>query len=240
MLSLKDKILNLTRQLYPTGRAWKMSEGSDFEKLHIGLEVSEEQAYLDAVSILNSILPDNANFTSNEATDWERRLGLITNLAVPLSDRILSILRKYNQPGIYPEKGNWRYLQAQLQSAGFNVNVYENRFPYYYPDDGEEYTQSPLQLTGNSSYYIPNNYGQYNYGQINYGGRFTKFVANHIDEARDWSFNIGSNLRSTFYIGGPTVGSFANVSSLRKDEFRQLILTIKPVQTVGFLLINYT
>jgi hypothetical protein len=238
MPNISDKLLALTRQLYPTGRAWKMPVSGTLEQLHIALSVSEDRAYNDAISILDSLLPDNDNFTTDDANDWERRLGIISNPLVPLPSRKLAIIRKMNQPGAAPAKSNWRYLQEQLQAAGFDVYVYENIFPYYYPDG--DVTETPYQVTGgDTSFYTPNRYGQYRYGQVNYGGSYKKFVANHIDETRDWLFNIGSNLRSTFYIGGPTLGSFADVDTLRKDEFRQLILTIKPAQTVGFLLINY-
>lgn len=237
MSSIGDKILALTRQLYPTGRAFKMAEGSDLEKLHIALGISEEQLYSDAIAILNSILPDTDNFTADDATDWERRLGIISNPLVPLTDRKLAILRKLNQPGIAPAKSNWRYLQEQLQAAGFDVYVYENIFdPYPY---GDPETKTPFELTGDSSFFIVNEYGMFQYGDVQYGGSYQKIVANHINETRDWLFNISPNLRSTFFIGGNPLGTFANVDVNRKDEFRQLILTIKPVQTVAFLLINY-
>lgn len=238
MPSISEQIYNLTKQLYPTGRAWKIPDFSDFAKLHLGLQVSENKAYNDAVAILNSILPDNDNFTEDDATDWERRLGLIYSPLVPLATRKLAIIRKLNQPGAAPAKSNWRYLQEQLQAAGFNVYVYENIFDGY--PYGTRITMTPMALSGDSSFFAKNRYGQRNYGQINYGGRYANFVANHIDEVRDWEFNIGANLRSTFFIGGSPLGTFANVDALRKDEFRQLILTLKPVQTVAFLFIHYT
>lgn len=234
---LSDQILSLSKQLYPNGRAWKMPYAGVLEGLHKALAISEEQAYYDAVAIHDSILPDNANFSVADATDWELRLGLITNQMTPLSDRKLAIIRKLNQPGAAPAKSNWRYLQEQLQAAGFNVYVYENIFPYYYPDG--DVTETPFQLTGDSSFIAPNQYGDSQYGDHQYGGKYTKFCANYIDEVRDWSFDIAPNLRSTFFIGANPIGTFANVDVNRKDEFRQLILTLKPVQTVAFLLINY-
>ncbi len=237
MSNIGDKIISLTKQLYPTGRAFRMAEAGDFDKLNEGLKVSEEKAYSDAVAILNAILPDNDLFTSDDATDWEVRLGMITNLLTPLPDRKLAIIRKLNQPGAAPAKSNWRYLQEQLQAAGFNVYVFENIFdPYPY---GDPITMTPYELTGDASFFTSNQYGDYQYGDVQYGGSYKRFVANHIDEARDWAFDIGANLRSTFFIGGSPLGTFANVPASRKDEFRQLILTIKPTQTVGFLFINY-
>lgn len=235
-MSFYDQIIRLTKQVYPTGRAFKMPFNGYLEGLHRALAISENQAYLDARAILNSILPDNDQFTENDASDWERRLGLITNSAVPLADRKLAILRKMNHPGSIAARQNYRYLQGQLQAAGFDVYVYENRFP----DGGGGYvTHNPADLTYGAGL-VQVQHGDVQHGvPIQHGGLFQNIIANHIDEASDWLFNIGDNLRSTFFIGGPSLGAFASVNEDRKNEFRQLILKIKPVQTVGYLFINY-
>lgn len=232
MTDTTDKLTSLTKQLYPTGRAWKLPFDGVLDRLHKALYISEEQAYNDATSILNCILPDNANFTVQDANDWEIRLGLVPNNFISLDDRKLAIARKLNQPGIAPAKSNWRYLQKQLRDAGFDVYVHENIF---LPGP---VTKTPFELTGDASFMSALQYGDGQYGDFQYGGKFTKFVANHISETLDWQYNL-TNLRKTFFIGGVNVGDFANVDVTRKDEFRQLILTIKPVHTVGFLLINY-
>jgi hypothetical protein len=65
-------------------------------------------------------------------------------------------------------------------------------------------------------------------------------VANYIDELEDEDFSIGSNYRSTFYIAGSTITTFATLDIARKNEFRQLVLQLKPAQTVAFLFINFT
>jgi hypothetical protein len=127
MIGISD-ILKLTKQLYPTGRAFNLKPGSIFEKLHTGLGQSELRAWQDANAILNSILPDNDNFTTDDATQWEIRLGLITNTSISLADRKAAILRKMNHPGSIKARQNYLYVQDQLQTAGFNVNVFENRF----------------------------------------------------------------------------------------------------------------
>jgi uncharacterized protein YmfQ (DUF2313 family) len=234
MSYIGDKILQLTRQLYPTGRAFKMPDGSYFEKLHKALAVSEEQAFNDARSVLDSAIPDNDNFTADDAKGWERRLGLITNEAVALSDRKLAIQRKYNHPGSIPARQNYRFLEKQLQDAGFDVYVYENRFP---DGMGGFTTDTPESVSGVTGDLIQ--YGQFQYGQSRYGVAKRNMIANYIDENIDWKFNVGSSLRATFFIGGNPIGSFADVDVNRKDEFRQLILKAKPVQCVGFLFINY-
>lgn len=230
-----EKLISLTRQLYPTGRAFKMPKGGFMEKFHKALAVSENQAYSDAVSILNSALPDNDEFSLDDATDWERRLGLITNPSVSLTNRKLAIVRKINHPGTIPARQNYLYLQGQLRAAGFDVYVYENRF---YDGMGGYVTQNPLVLSGGVGG-ISYQYGDYQYGDIQYGGAFGNVVINNIDENKDLIFDIGNNLKSTFFIGGTPIGTFSDVDLERKNEFRQLILKIKPVQSVAFLFINY-
>lgn len=233
-MSVRAKILELTRSFYPTGRAFKMPKGGVLEKLHDGLAISEERAYLDAMSILNSILPDNAGFTAADATAWEVRLGMITNNAVPLADRKAAIIRKMNHPGTIKARQYYLYVEAQLRAAGFDVYVYENRFALY--PDGYE-TKTPEEVSGTTGQDVQ--YGDVQYGDAQMGDAFFEKVVNAIDEDIDLPFNIGTNLRSTFFIGGSPVGTFANVDVFRKKEFRQLILKIKPAQTVAFLFINY-
>lgn len=231
-MTTSDKILKLTRQLYPSGRAFKMPTGGESEKLHKAIASSLGTTHDDARSILNSILPDNDEFSEADATDWERRLGLITNEAVPLADRKLAIQRKMQYPGTIPARQNFRYLEGQLQAAGFDVYVHENRF-----DDGMGgyETKTLEEVVGGGG--IAAQYGDFQYGDSQYGGLSPNTVVNHIDEAAD-AFVI-ANLRFTFFIGGAVLGAFANVSTARKAEFRQMIIRIKPVQTAGYLLVNY-
>lgn len=234
-MPIYDKIQSLTKGLYPTGRAFRFPFGGHLDTLHNALAESEKRAYQDATSVLNIVLPDNDNFTAEDATDWERRLGLVSNSNVALSDRKLAILRKINHPGTIPARQNYRYLEKQLQDAGFDVYVFENRFDLY-PDSYQ--TQDPLTLSGGSGSFSAQ-HGDFQHGDFQHGGGYSNIIANHIDEARDLSFNVGDNLRSTFFVGGTPVGTFANVDADRKKEFRQLILKIKPVQSVGYLFINY-
>lgn len=236
MPSVSQKLLNLKRQLYPTGRAFKMPKDGALEKLHSALIVSEEQAHNDAKAIYNSILPDNDNFTTDDAADWERRLGLITNTLVSLSDRKLAIKRKLNHPGVNPARGHYLWVERQLQDAGFNVYVYENRFDDY---PNGYITQTPIDLTGDYSLLSELQHGMVQHGEAQHGFFYNNKVANHIDKTRDLTFDIGSNFRSTFFIGGNPVGTFATVNADRELEFRQLILQLKPVQTVALLFITY-
>jgi hypothetical protein len=234
-MSLTDKLLTLARDLYPSGRAWRMPEGGYLEGLHKALGITEEQAYNDCTSILNNILPDNIDFSLNDATDWERRLGMITNTALTLDERKKAIYRKMNFPGGQPARQNKDFIQWQLQLAGFNVYIYENIFS---DGMGGYISKQPLDVTGGvggSDF----EHGDFEHGTHEHGIYWSNIIANKINETEDNNFVLPNNLSATFFVGGATLGSFANVSAFRKDEFRQLLLTLKPASTVGFLLINY-
>ena len=247
------KILLLTKQLYPRSRAFKLFAGSYFERLHIALAKSEVRAINDSLAILYAILPDNDNFTADDATDWERRLGLISNPDVELSLRKLAILRKMNHPGTIKARQHYLYIQGQLQAAGFDVYVYENLSETDVTDfiiipeiaNLDELNLDEFNL-GDATTVYPELFGQSNLDEFNLGEFelngvvYLNKIVNNIPELADSYFNTGLTLRATFFIGGPTSGSFASVPTARKNEFRQLILKLKPVQNVGFLLINYT
>lgn len=261
MSLIVDKILKLTKQLYPKGRAFKIPENGWYYRLHKGLAQSEARVYQEALGVLDSILPDNDNFTAQDATDWERRLGLINGTGVSLADRKAAIRRKMNHPGNVKPRENWMFLESQLQLAGFNVWVHENRFSNGM--GGFEAIDPSMALPANGygeygdveygdvefgdvfSYYENlftfAEYGEFEYGEMEYGGWiYNNVVANYIHESLDANFNVGGSHRATFFIGGQIFGFIADVPENRKDEFRQLILKLKEVQTVGYLLINYT
>lgn len=229
-----DQIIQLTKQLLPTGRAWKVPVGGDFEKLIRALAVSEAQFYEDARSILHSLLPDNDNFTEDDATDWEERLGLITNVLVPLAERKLAIKRKLAYPGKNPAKSHFKYIEDQLQKAGFNVYVYENIFPVY-PTGFE--SVSPVTINPNIFSEFQLNDQQL--GNLQLGGYINNQVINHISEDVDLQFDVGNNFRCSFFISADPLGTYADVPLARKDEFRQMILRLKQVQNVAYLFINY-
>lgn len=234
-MATKDIILQLTKSLYPTGRAWYMPEDGDFEKLHKALSITEAQAYDDAVSILDSLLPDTFRFTYEDATDWERRLGITTGEATSLEDRKSAIKQKMQAPGRNPAKSNYLFLQQQLRLAGFNVYVHENLVPAY-PDTFT--SVAPNSLYGNANLQKVQ-HGQFQHGQVGHGYFYNNKVANSIYQSVDNGFNLGGSFRCTFFIGGFNLGSYASVPASREIEFRKLILRLKPVQNIALLFINY-
>lgn len=227
--------IQLTKQLLPKGRAFRGPESGALDTLIAALSISEQVAYRDALSTLDSLLPDNANFSIDDATDWERRLGLPNGSASPLATRMLAIARKLQHPGNIPARQHYLYVEGQLQAAGFTVYVYENRFP---DGMGGYVTDTPQNLAGGSGVNALQ-HGEAQHGDSQHGGAWGNMVVNSLDENTDASFNVGNNLRSTFFIGGATIGSYAFVPIARKQEFRQLILKLKPAQTVAFLFVTY-
>ena len=243
-------IQKLTELLYPTGRAFKMPVNGQLNRMNRALSVSESEAFSNAKAILDSVLPDNANFSIDDATQWERRLGMITNQLVPLADRMLAIKRKMNHPGVIPARQHWLYIQTQLQNAGFSVWVHEN-IPSVSPEDyitsGGDFAQYGDFEYGQLEYgdlstdiFSPLEYGfPLEYGMTEYGNNYNNQIANYIEPALDATFDHGANFRSAFFIGGQTYGTFADIDANRESEFRQLVLQLKPVNTIAFIFINY-
>ena len=87
-------IMNLTRQLYPTGRAWWMKKGGVFDQLHEGLAYSESRMQAQILGVLDSLLPDNDNFSVEDALNYERALGIYKSNGLTLAERKDVITRK--------------------------------------------------------------------------------------------------------------------------------------------------
>lgn len=66
-------------------------------------------------------------------------------------------------------------------------------------------------------------------------------IANYIDKSKDIGYIVGNNcgIKQTFFIGGSSIGTLATVPIARKNDFRELILKLKPAQMLGYLFINY-
>ena len=236
------------------------SENTFGKKVFIAESRSWVRLYDDAIAILNGLIADNEYFDETDATNWERVLGLFIS-GLTLEERKTAILRKQNYPNGIFERAYRQYVEDQLQAAGFDVYVHENRF-----EDGSGGWEvvDPDDLAG-QAYQL----GFFEFGVAEFGGQSDGFdytiVANHIDEDEDstffdigvneiqlgqWEFGVGQfqtgnsisrqeQLRYSFFIGGSVWPSIANVSLDRKNEFRQLILTLKQLHNVVFLLINY-
>jgi uncharacterized protein YmfQ (DUF2313 family) len=253
MSNVLQDLISLTKQLLPKGRAFSVPVNGRKDKLNRALAYSEKDIYDSALSILDSILPDNDNFTAEDATRWEERLGMIVNQSVSLQDRKDAIKRKMNHPGTILARQSAGYIQDQLQAAGFNVWVHEI-IPVQSIESILLSNLNPPQQLGNfqlgqqqlgnvytfySSFFTYSQLGNFQLGQMQLNGYYwNNKVVNYIEKIKDAGFNTG-NLRRSFIVGGEILGTFADIQEIRKDEFRQLILKTKPTQTSGILFINY-
>lgn len=240
-----DHIKKLYRQLYPKGQAFQFPKDGTKQKLHDAIASVDANAFDDALATLNAILPDNDLFTDDDADQWAIRLGLTFEAGTSLADKKSAIKRKYNHPGTIPARQNYGYLQDELQAAGFDVYVHENIFS---DGMGGLETRTPMELLGAGAPLIIGlwehgefaEHGAMEHGDFETGSVYPDCVANYIDYTKDWFFDVGDNLRNTFFLSSEYPEFFTDIPAVRRAEFRELVLKIKPVQTVGFCFINWT
>jgi hypothetical protein len=223
MALINQKIIKLSKQLLPTGRAFRGAMESNWHKLFTALAKTESQAYIDVTGIRYSLIPDNANFDADDATEWERRLGLISNVSLSLPVRSAPILRKMAAPGRNPAKCQYQWIEKQLQDAGFPVYVYEN-VPLSNPATHNPAILSPSRHGGISVHGMHSHY-------INH------VVINSLDNNKDVIMSY--DLNCAFYIGGNPLGTMASIPAARELEFRQLILQLKKVSKIAILYVQY-
>lgn len=222
-----------------------------------------DDAYAALLGVTNSILPDNDDFDEIDAAKWEQTLRLLSNIS-DLEERKKRISQKLNYPNGVVERLNKDFIQEQLQAAGFNVYIIENRFW-----NGSEYEIiDPDTLTDKISQLGIGELGSVELGGTIAGVNYTGIIANFVDEDLDGNFfesevinppqlgeqKLGTfelggltserlsrekQLQASFFVGGSSFPSFVNIDANRKDEFRQLLLKLKPMHTLGYLYINY-
>ena len=248
-MSITEKIIQLTEQLYPKGRAFNLINGGWLKGLHEGLAVSETNTWNDANSVIDhSLLPDNDSFDADDADIWEGRLAIPFSAGATLADRKLAILRKWRYPGEVKARAHRLFIQKQLNDAGFtDVVLYENRV-----DDG-----AGGITTINPNGYFGFQHGEFEHGELEHGELGGEFLVNYIDASRDENFDLGSSYATTFFVASSLFGTIdslgvttpdytasasdilADIPLVRREEFRELLLRLKPAKTIGVLLINY-
>lgn len=225
--SFVDLFSNLTRQLYPTGRVWWLKKNSIFDKFHQAIDRSFIRVVNDANSTIDSVFPDNSNFNIQDCDLWEYRLGLISNPLLSLETRRANILRKMAYPIGIKARQHHLFIENQLRLAGFDVYVHPNLPPYQTPSDIIEVSLINAQHGGTN---------QHGLGSVH--GTLGFDVIANSDLANE-SFSVGSNLWSTFFIGGENLGDIAIVPEIRLQEFKELVLKLKPAHLVAYTFINY-
>jgi hypothetical protein len=245
--------LSLFKQLIGSkGRAYVIPDGLEIEVISTSLDGdganrtgTSERLVADGYRVLDSIIPDNDNFTDgtsdpndNDCNDGERRTGLmqygVTNypLTPTRLQRMAAIAQKMRYPGTDAPRQATDYLQAALRAAGFDVYVYENMS-----------NLTPAEVLG-----VPTGrayYGAFDYGEVDYGEDWSTedvtIIANHAERALDNDFVIPpDNNHGTFFMGGATLGDFASISAAQEVQFRQLVLNYKPAHMVAFTFIHFS
>jgi len=239
---MSDRLLRVSKLLQPTGSAFRIPFGSSIEKLYKAITADTiggvGKLYTDVRSIANSQLPDNDEFTLLDAQQWYRRLGLFDSGTVPLADMKAAITQKMSFPGTPLNKQNYLFIEQQLRLAGFDVRVYENRF---FPGPTTKTPSEILGIAAGNAVLDTFELDELELDESWLDAGIT-LVMNYLEEEKDADFSIlGGTLgyRSTFYIAGATIDTFADVPESRKIEFRQLILTLKAAQMCAILFVNY-
>jgi uncharacterized protein YmfQ (DUF2313 family) len=221
-------ILELKKQLLPTGRAFKVphigSQNTEytgiFENLLLGRGIKESEVYSDAVGILDSLIPDNNNFDVSDCSAWEKTLSI--SPAINLTDRKNAIYSKMQFPLNTEGRQHKNYLEYRLNQAGFICKVYEW-------NDISNYIVGLMHSTGTI----------HNSGTIHQNLTFpifTQVVANYIDAEKEPTIVLNSlNINSFFWISGLAFNNPITITSDRIKEFRNIILQIKPVQKIGLI-----
>lgn len=225
MINTND-ILKLKRQLFPTGRAWKIPTDGDFEKMLLALSEQEVVAFNAGLNILNSVIPDNDDFTEADASAWESALSIAYTSENTLADRKLAIYRKMAFPSNVRGRQHKNYLEYQLRQAGFNVTIYEY-------DDIKDKIKAISHAQGvhhsynsrHGSLVLPN---------------FTGMVINKIEQEDEPAITLTFEvLKNCIWITGADF-SFLPVLNSRNAEFRQIIMHMKPAATIAILRIAPT
>lgn len=225
--SLTDVMASLAIDLYPTGRAFTMPKDGIADKTHGALNRSFIRLINAGLGIFDSNIPDSENFDTDDCLLWEYRLGLRTNESLTIDQRRDAILRKLSRGRNVKARQSLTYIQYQLRLAGFDVYVHENTIPYRSPED---------IVAGYSNRAQHGDDNQHGTG-LQHGATSVQLIAN-LSTPKE-AFSVG-NLWATFFIGGAVLGNSANVSPKREEEFRELVLKLKPAHLVAYTFINFT
>lgn len=232
--SLTSLFSNLASQLYPTGRAFNMFKNDIKDKLHSAINISFSRLIEDAQLTIDSCFPDNTNFSEDDCTLWEYRFGMVTNTLLSVEQRKQAIYRRMGRGRNIPARQHIKYLEHQLQLAGFNVFLHENGTKV-----GESIVYKTPQEIMALSLDMVEHGGDTQHGVgTQHGGTDVQIIANSYKPNELFSV-ADENLWGSFFIGGETLGTSADVPLNRLEEFKELVLKLKPAHLVAFTFINY-
>ena len=216
---------------------------------------SLEEIYQKLFNLLKQRIPDNEIFDNTDILNWERVLGLVQNNSISDDIRKERILSK--QTYYLEELGQRELIEKRLRENGFDVYVHENRYPNEPIETQVGFAECGFAECGG---YILTD-GDYIYKQPE---PYTEICANYIDSeidskltesetgaecglvecgqfecSNDYSIDIDSFNQSVFFVSAEIYPNKSNIDISRKDEFRQIILSLKPITDIALLYVNY-
>ena len=248
-------IRSITDRLFPTGRAHDVGEvGSNMrDALSDGVEMINDS--ID--SFIDGVLPDNDNFTIDWCVRHERMYALSVLPTDTLQDRMARILAHITPQPQDVGMLSLQVIQDEIDNAGWAgaLYVHENLsglmptqvLPLFYAQNQlGDYQLGDSQLNGNSfassypQFFSFNQLNDYQLGDSQLGDipLFNNIIANSVNRHDDTFVNL-SPMKNTFYICGPTLGDIVTLPQADEIPLRQLLLNIKPLNSVGFLLTEY-
>ena len=230
-------MLRSFKHLLPRGRAWSLTAEKALRRLFLGLSgISRDVVQYTDLAYLDLFPP-----WTRRLDQWEQQFNL-PDVGLTEAERRSRLLGAWRAVGGQSPG----YIQDTLRAAGFSVYVHDwfdgngaARNPaLYVRDDGNEivYTgelgdtdaelgETDIELgrsTGVRGYLLVNRILQNDGSPVEYS------VSSDTDT---WTHYI--------YIGAETFGALASIDPKRRDEFEELILSIKPAQIWVGMLIDY-
>ncbi|MBP7735961.1 MAG: DUF2313 domain-containing protein [Spirochaetes bacterium] len=214
------------RKLFPSGRAYRLINGSSHNKLIRALSKEPERIIEFYDDILSAGIPDG-NLQSEVLPDWERFLGLVRISGLSDADRNNRIKGQY---AAYGGQGP-DYIQNVLQAAGFPVYVKEN-IPIYEP----------------SAHKYVSRLGWITLGQTRLGAYTTRIdprsktgilIAGNIGGDYDLPALPERFIYIFFLCGAAGIDHFVDLPASREYDFYNLVLQIKPAHTWVLAQVNF-
>lgn len=213
-----------------------------------------ESAYKMFYDILKQRLPDNEFFDIEDIENWERVLGLIQNNSLSETVRKERILSK--QSYYIEELGQRELIEKRLRENGFDVYVHENRFANEpietqvgIAECGTTECGGYTVFEGDYIYKTPEPYTEIcaNYINLDIDNKLLEteigsqcgVVECGFQCIEDQIFDNDSFNESVFFVCGENYPDKANITLSRREEFRQLLLTLKPITDIALIYANY-
>jgi hypothetical protein len=240
------------QHLLPDSTAWRLTIAKTLRSFFEGLAGAPADARSFVDLVFEDRFPATARDPNGALSEWEKQFGLTPSSSASEVTRRLALAAEWAATGGQSPS----YLEGVLQTAGFDVWVYEwwvSGPDPYVPRDPRLYTTPPLIGTvqcGNPDAYCGNPEAQCNGFLVNDTGYIVNLDLTPRapprvpDSEARWPFFL--------YIGGdpadvddpeevepPDDIPFATIDAARRDEFQRLVLKLRPAQQWLVLRVSY-